>query len=387
MPEDTVQRTAAPPSTSTPLVAGKDVDPLDEEKSRKELDKLEFEIQEQKAWRWKLLLATVTPIGSVLLFLIGWHSTHLTERRQQTQDLYARAAKQLASPDTSVRLSGVKAIDAFIETSETSRFQSIFTSKTVGAMNEERKREAMSLVIASLLRETDPAVLETISNEVKRYPNESVDPLVSENKAAAVGFARAAGRYSGLSVLRINRKTSIFEDDWKRKTRFGTPEYNDPTITDIVIITLRTGSPFEATDTYNQRFTSRNFLTTPKCPFKDLFTHQQILAMNSGLNDFSRTKPPTAEELQTALDKVIETAAVLERSSYLLGNFAKNNWEALARWSPPGQSRLFGAAIVVGLGQEGDLITVGHLRSLGAYFGSPADDDNSKNPGCKLPTI
>ena len=56
-------------------------------------------------------------------------------------------------------------------------------------MNEERKREAMSLVIASLLREDDPAVRETISDEVKRYPNESVEPLVSENKAEAVGFA------------------------------------------------------------------------------------------------------------------------------------------------------------------------------------------------------
>jgi hypothetical protein len=41
--------------------------------------------------------------------------------------------------------------------------------------------------------------------------------------------------------------------------------------------------------------------------------------MNSGLNDFSRTKPPTAKELQIALKKVIDTAAVLERSSYLLG--------------------------------------------------------------------
>ncbi len=222
---------------------------------------------------------------------------------------------------------------------------------------------------------------------MKRYPNESVDPLVSENKAAAVGFARAAGTYSGLSVLRLNRKASVFEDDWKLKTHFGTSDYDDPTITDVVIITLRTGSPFEATDTYNQRFTSRNFLTTPKCPFKDLFARQQILAMNSGLNDFSRTRPPTNKELQIALNKVIDTAAVLERSSYLLGDFAKNNWETLGKWSLPGQNRLYGAAIVVGLGQVGDAVAVNNLRSLGAYFGSPADDDNRNNPGCKLPTI
>lgn len=382
MPEGTVPRDAIVSSVAVSSVPDGSADPIETEKSRKELEKLELEVQEQKAWRWKLLLATLTPIGSVLLFLIGWHTTHLTERRQQNQDLYARAAKQLASPDASVRLSGVKAIDAFIETSEASSFQTIFTSKTTEALNEERKREAMSLVIASLLREDDPAVLETISDEVKKYPNESVDPLVSENKAAAVAFARAAGTYSGLSVLRMNRKASVFEDDWKKKTRFGTNDYNDPTITDIVIITLRTGSPFEATDTYNQRFTSRNFLTTPKCPFKDLFTHQQILAMNSGLNDFSRTKPPSGKELQVALKKVIETAAVLERSSYLLGDFAQNNGAALDDWSKREHETLYGAAVVVG---QPDRNAVNKLRSLGAYFGSPEEDNDRTNSGCVVP--
>ncbi len=384
MPEDKAPRAGVGQIVSPSSVSGEVIDPLDAEKTRNEIAKLEVEVQELKAWRWKILLTTLTPVGSVLLFLIGWHSTHLSERRQQNQDLYSRAAKQLSNSDASVRLSGVKAIDAYIETSETTNFQSIFTSKTAAAMNEERKSEAMSLIIASLLHEDDPAVLATISQEVKRYPDQSVDPLVSENKAAAVAFARAAGVYSGLSVLRMNRKASFFEDDWKHRVRYGMPDYNDPTITDIVIITLRTGSPFEATDTYNQRFTSRNFLTTPKCPLKDLFTHQQILAMNSGLNDFSRSKPPTGKELQAALKRVIETAAVLERSSYLLADFAQNNWKTLKEWSTKGHKSLYGAAIVVGQSDRG---TVNNLRSLGAYFGSPEEDNDKTNSGCIIPKI
>ena len=180
----------------------------------------------------------------------------------------------------------------------------------------------------------------------------------------------------------MNGKASVFEDDWKNKTHFGTKDYNDPTITDIVIITLRAGSPFEATDTYNQRFTSRNFPTTPKCPFKDLSTHQQILAMNSGINDFSRTKSPTGKELQTALKKVVETAAVLERSSYLLGDFAHNNGVALDDWSNREHKPLHGAAIVVG---QPDRNAVNKLRSLGVYFGSPEENNDETNSGCVVP--
>jgi hypothetical protein len=46
------------------------------------------------------------------------------------------------------------------------------------------------------------------------------------------------------------------------------------------------------------------------------------------------------------------------------GDFAKDNWETLSKWSPQGQERLYGAAIVVRLGQDRDAVTVSNLRSL-----------------------
>jgi hypothetical protein len=84
---------------------------LNDEKCWGEIVKLQAEVQELKAWCWKVVMTALTPIMSVFLFLPGWHGSHLTERRQQNQELYTRAAKEVASRDTSVRLSGVKAID------------------------------------------------------------------------------------------------------------------------------------------------------------------------------------------------------------------------------------------------------------------------------------
>ena len=354
---------------------------LEAEKTRNEIAKLQIEVQELKAWRWKVALTALTPVGSVILFLLGWHASHLTERRQQNQELYTRAAKELASQDASIRLGGIKAIDTYIDVSESGLIGRIsqwaFSSTNSAALERERKQESMALVVGTLSHENDPAVLEAISDEVAKHPDESVDPLISENKAAAVQFARAAGIYSGLSVLRLKHATSYSQDRWIEITDHRT---QDPTISDIDIVALRTGSPFEGTDTYNQRFLAIDFLTRGTCPFKALFDNQQTLTMGSDLNDDTRTKPPSPKEVEKALDRVIDAAAVLERSSYILGSVVKQRWPAIQKWHTEQQKDLYGTAVIVGQpGKE----AVANLRSLGAYFNSP--EYNLNNPGCIIP--
>lgn len=354
---------------------------LEAEKTRNEIAKLQIEVQELRAWRWKVLLTALTPIGSVILFLLGWHASHLTERRQQNQELYTRAAKEVASHDASIRLAGIKAIDTYIDVSESGLIDRLsqwaFSSTNSAALERERKQESMALVVGSLLRENDPAVLQAISEEVTKHPDESIDPLISANKAAAVEFARAAGIYSGLSVLRLKHATSYSQDRWIAITENRT---QDPTISDIDIVALRTGSPFEGTDTYNQRFPARDFLTRGTCPFKELFDNQQTLTMGSDLNDHTRTKPPTPKEVEKALARVIDAAAVLERSSYILGSVAKQRWSAIQKWHTEQHKDLYGTAVIVG--QPGKQ-AVASLRSLGAYFNSP--EYNLNNSGCSLP--
>ncbi len=348
------------------------------EKTRSEVKKLQIEMQELKSWRAKLiftsLIAVLAPLGSVILFLVGWYGSHISDRRHQNEDLYTRAAKQLASPDASVRLGAVTTLDRFVKPDDAGAVgflsEWLFTSKTSKNLGNERTREAMALLIGTLSRENDQGVLNAVAQDVVDNPEASALPLISMNKNAAVLFARAAGQYSGLSVLRMQHAKSFSADDWKRIT---TRNGSDPTIDDVVVVVLRTGSPFEATAQLNQRFSSRNFLTTNTCPFRELFTNQQMLSMGSDLHDISRSRPPDAKEIELSLSRVMESAATLERSSYILGKLAAERWYALK------DQNLFGTAVVVGdIGPD----AAANIRSRAGYFN--ANGDAGANPGCNV---
>jgi len=232
----------------------------------------------------------------------------------------------------------------------------------------------MALLIGSLSRENDPAVLNAIAEGVITNPEKAVDPLISENKTSAVLFARAAGEYSGLSVLHIKQAKSFMQDEWHQISKVGDDATKgDVTIGDLAAIVIRAGSPFEATAKLNQQFPARDFLTNRKgCPFYAIFSHQQSLSMGSGLTDVTRTSPPSAKDVQLAIARVISTATALESSSHILGKLAAEKWDVLK------SEDLYGTAVIIG---EYTPEVVNDLRSRGAYvsFG-----DNGKNPGCKI---
>jgi hypothetical protein len=381
MADPTPENPAVPASLS---VGSLQPDPLGNQKTEQEIEKLKVEVEELKAWRWKVVLATLTPIGSVFLFLWAWHGSHLNERRQQSQVLYARAAQDLASSEASVRLSGVKTIETYIEVSRPGFFGTIsqwaFTNTNAQDLEEQRKQESMALIVGLLSHEKDAAVLAGISDEVRKNPEEAIDPIVSVNKAAAVRFARAAGRYAGLSVLRMQKSSSFSEDVWKEISN-GRSRDDDPTVQDIQVITLRTGSPFEGTDTYNQRFLAGDFLTNNRsCPFRSLFENEQNLVMGSGFHDVTRTKPPKPKEIEAAVGDLVDSAAILERSSFILEELVRDKWAEIDSWHKTKHKNLFGTAVVVG-NPGGQAIA--NLRSLGGYYNDPMN--NLQNPGCTVP--
>lgn len=350
-------------------------DQLEAEKTRSEITKLRIEVQELQAWRSKFLFTVVVtilaPLGSILLFVIGWFGSHAADRIHQSDDLYNRAATQLASSDASVRLSAVTTLDHFAAPAKATIFgafaEHLFSSKDSLKISEERPRETMALLIGRLSVEDDQAVLDAIAREVSKNPNDSVIPLISMNKTAAVGFARAAGGLSGLAILKSKHLRKFDQDD------LSDGGAADPSVTDIVDVVLRTGSPFEATARLNQQFSSMDFFTNARCPFRELFKKQQRLNLYSDMSELSRFRPPGAAELDRALTQTIAAAAELERSSYILGNLAASNWGVLSSLD------LYGTAIVVG-----DLRpdVVAQLRSRGAYFQAP--EDNNNNPGCAV---
>ena len=348
---------------------------LDAEKTRTEISKLQLEMQELRAWRSKLIftatLSILAPLGAIFLFVTGWFGSHAADRIHQNDDLYNRAATELASPDASVRLSAVTTLDHFAARTRPSGFASfaerLFGSKDSNAVAKERPRETMALLIGRLSAEDDQAVLNAIAQEVSKNPGDSVIPLTSINKTAAVGFARASGELSGLEILSARHLREFNQDDLSGG---GT---SDPSITDVVNIVLRSGSPFEATARLNQQFSSRDFLTNGHCPFRELFKKQQRLSIYSDMNDLSRPSPPSASDLQHAIDQVVEAAAKLERSSFILGGLATSDWDVLA------SEDLYGTAIVVG---DLNADVVAKLRYQGAYFQEPKDSVD--NPGCRV---
>jgi allophanate hydrolase subunit 2 len=143
----------AAPEASVEVLEG---DALDSEKTRSEIRKLRVELQELRAWRSKLFfsgsLAVLAPLGSVVVFIAGWFGAHAAERLHENDDLYSRAATQLASPEAAVRLSAVITLDHFAKPSVTSWLGSyaekIFASKDSRQIAAERPRSTMALLIA-----------------------------------------------------------------------------------------------------------------------------------------------------------------------------------------------------------------------------------------------
>jgi len=342
---------------------------LEAEKTRSEINKLRVEVEELRAWKSKLVftsvLAVFAPLGSIVLFFVGWFGSHASERIHQGDELYNRAATQLSSPDASVRLSAVTTLDHFAQPPASTSIgvlsERLFTSRDSVSIARQRPQETMALLIGRLSVEDDQAVLDAIAGEVSKNPIDSVTPLLSMNKTAAVGFSRAAGQFSGLSILKTRRLRSLEQDDLAGKGAC------DPSVTDVVNVVLRTGSPFEATARFNQQFASKDFLTNARYPFRELFKKQQRLALSSDMSDVIRPAPPSDAEVEKALAAVIEAAAKLERSSYILGSLATERWDVLE------PKDLFGTAIAVG-----DITpeVVTKLRSRGAYFQSPQDNKN-----------
>lgn len=350
-------------------------DELNAEKTRSEIRKLHLEVQELRAWRSKFVftatLSVLAPLGTIFVFVIGWFGSHAADRTHQNDDLYNRAAIQLASPDASVRLSAVTTLDHFAAPVKSSALASfaerVFSSRGSIDVANERRRETMALLVGRLSVEDDQAVLDAIAQEVLKNPEDSVLPLVSMNKTSAVAFARAAGQLSGLEILSAKRAKALHQDD------LPDGGANDPSVTDVVNIVLRSGSPFEATAKLNQQFSSRDFLTNGRCPFRELFKKQQRLSLYSDMNDLSQPGIPTPGDLQTGIREVMAAAAKLERSSYILGSLAASDWNVLANQD------LYGTAIVVG---DLNPSVIAKLRSRGAYFQNP--NDSANNPGCAI---
>jgi hypothetical protein len=203
------------------------------------------------------------------------------------------------------------------------------------------------------------------------------------NKSEAVDFVRKSGTFAGLSIL-LKRHAPKIEDE--KVTSF---ERNRVT-SDIDVIVLRTGSPFEVSNQLNQRFSPHDMLTNPHCEFREIYNLQRTLTMGAGLNTPIRHRPPTTQELSDAAQKLIASAATLERTSYIVGNLIKADKAVLdSKVDDPKSVEVDKNGKVWAFDLTGTAITIGELddtaifdiRSRRGYFNAPKYYDN--NPGCQ----
>jgi hypothetical protein len=372
-------------SMSTPELA--------DEKARLDIRKLRLDLAANTSWRTKVI---VTPLVSVLVPLVGiltfantWYGSHSAERKQTVTDAYRRATEELNEQQASVRLSGASALRTLMATPANGILRRSF-NRIIGRGDQNLTsfpaEEGMGILISRIAAEDDPEVLSQIANIAKEHPRESISALLSLNRGAAVHFARAAGDFSATFILASQHKTSLSDYDPAYR---GTTAASVETITDI---TRRSGSPFEATDMRNATFPSRNFLTIANCAFYELYKNEQDLELGSAMQLAWSDKPPNTQALRASMERVAATAAVLEKSSFVLANVAE---DARRRAEAPGAKAsdqapwnllmrsarsddLDGVAIVVG---ELDAETIAAVRRHGAFV---QDQANLPNPGCVI---
>jgi len=273
-------------------------------------------------------------LGGVVVFLNTWFGARTGDRKSAQDALYAEAAKNLSNADASVRLNAVTTLDSFLHPPPQGWFRRDVNSligrgdenagdetagcdAATGAIEPAAVRgcEIVALLIGRLWDESDPAVLDAISDVSIEHATAGVKPLLSLNRSAAIGFAHAAGDFSATYILRMRRRTSMAED------ADGYDDATEGSIRVIDAVTFRTGSPFEAKNLLNQRFSSRDFLEQKVCPFNETFALQQQLGLSSGFSTPLLAKPPDVAALRKSMERMVASAEMLEKSSYVLGRW------------------------------------------------------------------
>jgi hypothetical protein len=354
---------------------------LEDEHVRVEIEKMRAEAADERAWRAKLLLSLIVPLGAALAFCFGWWKDHSADREHRETQVYADAAQQLSSNDAAVRLNAIHTLDSFVH--QQSGFASFFASPSSTGMDCEagddlRARQSVALIIGRLSEEQDAEVLDAISTVAADHPCLTLDPLLSVDRTAAVQFARAAGNFTAIYLLHKQKRVALDQGG------SGADSLSQASTDVLDAVTTRSGSPFEAKDALNQVFVSAPLVTSGSiCPFAELYNKQFELTASSALSSPLLQKPPSAADVRAAMQQMQTAAALLEKASYVLGRLAtskanqehkRSGIDLLTQNAAPGS--LFGVAIVVG---ELDESTVTSLQRLGAFV------QQSKHPNtCPL---
>jgi len=341
-----------PPARDLAGLSGSD---LADEHARTEIEKMRVEILDERSWRTKLFLSLIIPVGGALAFINTWMNDRSSDRQHRNDQLYSDAAKELSNTaDPSVRQNAIETLDQFVE----DRSWLSKRRHECAPVDDLRSKQSVALIMGHLSLEQDTNVLRSIASAVEAKPCQYIPQLLSVDRTAAASFARAAGNFGGLYTLARHRAKSIGGDDHEIAA------LRDAAILDIEVITLRTGSPFEAENRLNNKFASRTFFSTG-CPYVGLFENQMRLTMSSGLPLALLASPPKLPAVVSAEQAMEQSAVVLEKASNVLASIANTETGMEELREATAGTDLYGVAIVVG--EIGDAAKVAELQKKGAY--------------------
>jgi hypothetical protein len=304
------------------------------EKLRIELQKLRLEIADLSRWRAKMLLgllsAFLSPLIAVGTYIVGLHSSQASARIQTDNAQYSEIAKDIGDADVGARLSATFSIRRFIlRPLESSRWRSQEEADADG----RRAQNAISLLVARLGTEEDPDVANSIIDAVLLRPDIALPLLLDANRRAASDFARAAGEYYGLRLLKTRK---VSEKDVEQ---------------DIQLDVLRASRLFDEARELNTSFHSRRFLYSQ--PYRAIFLKQQKYSTGEGLSE--KPPVPTSDEIGKAENEMLQSAQFLEASSRALATILKQRSQVAEQrkaGTPQGEAGQLedwsGAVIVVG---------------------------------------
>jgi hypothetical protein len=326
---------------------------IENEKLRKEKDKVGYEIDDLKRWRKKLWISFLSGAASALIavmtFLIGQSATKSRDRIHEGDVLYQQPLTELGDKDPARRLSALTALKKFIQPlpreARFTRFLNYFSDDEVTEQAEAQRHDAIVLLVARLRNESDFGVIRQTLTTVQSSPELPIEDIADLNRAAAASFIQSAAQFSGLLVLATAKHGSMTQLE-----ACQVPGLLVSIETEMQNLVLRSAIPSPRSGIPSSSFMIWPFLYSPFSASR--FESEQRLALNDQYGQTIKViipglhKLPTESEISSARTDFLQKALFLETTSILLAS-------ALDRKSDPLPLDLSYTAWVAGqLGSE-----------------------------------
>ena len=287
----------------------------DADRSRIEIEKLRLEVADLRRWKAKAFIAVASaflaPLITIATFVLTFSASRWMERKRDADALYGKVVQDFATSSVPRRISAISAMEAFTTAQEEEWWNPRPNAERNAA--NMRARNAISLLVNSLETEANPTVVNALLDATLLRPDLSLTLMKEANRRAAVEFARAAGAYSGLRILRDEKRASMDDDEVPAKLSKAVELGMDQQI-------ARSNQLFDTASDSNTEFMALRFLGGQ--PYRHFYERQQRYARRDSAH--LKSPVPTDSEVNKAEAEMLQKALFLEATSRALVRFLRS---------------------------------------------------------------